>query len=118
MVDKIFGILSELGSMDKYKVITTQDILSRLEGTDISLDEMGRALDYLAEHDYIRLKFRDDDALCYILLVHQVKSEIKDDILTQKLEYKPKFPFLWAIFIFLASLLGSTIANVIFLVVK
>ncbi len=118
MVDKIFEILSELGSMDKYKVITTQDILSRLGDTGITLEEMGKALDYLAEHDYIRLKFRDDDALCYILLVHRVESEIKNDILTQKLEYKPKFPFLWAIFIFLASLLGTTVANVIFLLCK
>lgn len=111
----VLDALVKLGSREVYKITTSNEILANLP-PNVALDSKSIRvyMDILREYDYILTKFVDDETYCFIL---REKSELpyeeKAMLTTSPKIAKSKLPYLWLLWIFFASMLGSFVAYVI-----
>ena len=109
----ILKILVKECPYGSYNIIESKDIISALPNKyKIDIEELENILIFLERQEYISIKYDDDGVYC--LCVLPFGYEILENEANKKREDK-KSPRLWVyvIFIFLASFLGSFLAVVI-----
>ena len=109
----ILKILVKECPYGSYNIIESKDIISALPNKyKIDIEGLENILIFLERQEYISIKYDDDGVYC--LCVLPFSYEILENEANKKREDK-KSPRLWVyvIFIFLASFLGSFLAVVI-----
>lgn len=72
---KLLNILNEEGSFGDYIVISLDELYNKFKNK-ASKELIQNTLDYLASNDYIKIKYKDEEEICYTCLT---KARIVDE---------------------------------------
>jgi len=73
---KLLNVLLNSGKNGDYIVLSLDDIKSNFKYNEINDTILNNTLNYLSQNDYIKIKFKDDEQICYSCLT---KARIVDD---------------------------------------
>jgi len=88
MLDK-FGLnllsyLNETSQNGEYIVLSFEDIKNKFKKNEVTNEVIKNTLDFLSNNDYIKIKFQDEEQICYCSLtkariINETKIENKKD---------------------------------------
>ena len=73
---KLLNVLLDAGKNGDYIVISLEDIKSYFKSNEINDTILNNTLNFLSQNDYIKIKFKDDEQICYSCLT---KARLIDD---------------------------------------
>ena len=111
---KILSYLNKISQNGEYKVLTFDDIKKHLNDINIKNEILEKTLDFLSKNDYIKIKFQDEEQICYCSLA-KAKIVEDDTKLVSKNDKQTlnKMILLNIIFSSIAAFLGAFVAIMI-----
>ena len=73
---KLLNILIESAKSGDYIVLSFDDIKSKFKKNEINNTLLNNTLSFLCQNEYIKIKFKDEDQICYCCLT---KSRLIDE---------------------------------------
>lgn len=107
---KLLNVLLENGKNGDYIVLSIDEIKSHFKTGEINDTILNNTLNFLSQNDYIKIKFKDDEQICYACLTKA--RLIEDTKLVNKNNKKQlnKLIILNIIFSCLSAFVGAVIA--------
>lgn len=65
---KILSYLNKISQTGEYKVLTFDDIKKYLNDKELTNEIIEKTLDFLSNNEYIKIKFQDDEQICFCSL--------------------------------------------------
>ena len=116
MLDKtsnmVLKTLNKLSEGSSYKVVTCDDIIACLNKNKFDVDGIKQIMDFLEKHEYINIKFSEDNTYCYSLLP-KARIYLEQNGSKSKPKFR-QFSILTYVFIAISSFIGSLLALFIF----
>lgn len=114
MLDKfgfeLLKILNEYSESGDYIVLEYEDIFSRFKKSQINKEILTNTLNYLVQNEYIKIKFKDDDEICFCTLTKARMIKETDEIRVKSDKQNNKYLILNIIFSSISAFLGAFIA--------
>lgn len=119
MLDAVhIGILKTLNKISNntpYKVVTTEEIISCMQNSNLAAEDITLCMDFLEKQNYLNIKFSEENTFCYSL------TEKAKLILSQE-ELQPKSKvarssFMQYVFVAISSFIGTLLALLILIYV-
>ena len=105
MTERLFEILYDYNSTEKYRVVSFEDILAKWEG----LSQIEQLIDELIDDGFIAVKYRDKENICYICQKKPAKSAATE-VVKQQTKTKWVNYLLHFVITFVASFLAMIAA--------
>lgn len=117
MLDKkstaVLKSLNKLSEGCTYKVVTSDEIIMNLSQKNLyDHDNIKEIIDFLNKHEYLNLKFSEENTYCYTLLP-KARIYLEQSISNSKPK-KMQFQMQTYVFIMIASFIGTMLAMLIF----
>ena len=114
MLDKfgfeLLNILNEYSESGDYIVLEYEDIFSRFKKSKINKEILTNTLNYLVQNEYIKIKFKDDDEICFYTLTKARMIKETDEIRVKSDKQNNKYLILNIIFSSISAFFGAFIA--------
>ena len=117
MLDKkstaVLKSLNKLSEGCTYKVVTSDEIIMNLSQKNLyDHDNIKEIIDFLNKHEYLNLKFSEENTYCYTLLP---KARIfLEQAISNAKPKKMQFQMQTYLFVMIASFIGTMLAMLIF----
>lgn len=117
MLDKkstaVLKSLNKLSEGCTYKVVTSDEIIMNLLQKNLyDHDNIKEIIDFLNKHEYLNLKFSEENTYCYTLLP-KARIYLEQSVSNAKPK-KMQFQMQTYVFIMIASFIGTMLAMLIF----
>ena len=117
MLDKkstaVLKSLNKLSEGCTYKVVTSDEIIINLSQKNLyDHDNIKEIIDFLNKHEYLNLKFSEENTYCYTLLP-KARIYLEQSVSNAKPK-KMQFQMQTYVFIMIASFIGTMLAMLIF----
>ena len=117
MLDKkstaVLKSLNKLSEGCTYKVVTSDEIIMNLSQKNLyDHDNIKEIIDFLNKHEYLNLKFSEENTYCYTLLP-KARIYLEQSVSNAKPK-KLQFQMQTYVFIMIASFIGTMLAMLIF----
>ena len=117
MLDKkstaVLKSLNKLSEGCTYKVVTSDEIIMNLSQKNLyDHDNIKEIIDFLNKHEYLNLKFSEENTYCYTLLP-KARIYLEQTISNSKPK-KMQFQTQTYLFVMIASFIGTMLAMLIF----
>jgi len=73
---KLLNVLLDAGKSGDYIVLSIEDIKTNFKTNEINDTILNNTLNFLSQNDYIKIKFKDEEQICYVCLT---KARLIDD---------------------------------------
>lgn len=119
MLDKVttafLSVLSKIVADGSYKVITSSELVAMLpENVKFEVENVKHTIDFLQKHEYIALKFEENQTYCYTLLP-KARILLEQETLTKKdKKHKTKNTLGWCLICFFATAAATFLACLVF----
>ena len=105
--------LNKLSEGCTYKVVTSDEIIMNLSQKNLyDHDNIKEIIDFLNKHEYLNLKFSEENTYCYTLLP-KARIYLEQSVSNAKPK-KLQFQMQTYVFIMIASFIGTMLAMLIF----
>ena len=117
MLDKkstaVLKSLNKLSEGCTYKVVTSDEIIMNLSQKNLyDHDNIKEIIDFLNKHEYLNLKFSEENTYCYTLLP-KARIYLEQSVSNAKTQ-KMQFQMQTYVFIMISSFIGTMLAMLIF----
>ena len=117
MLDKkstaVLKSLNKLSEGCTYKVVTSDEIIMNLSQKNLyDHDNIKEIIDFLNKHEYLNLKFSEENTYCYTLLP-KARIYLEQSVSNSKPK-KMQFQTQTYLFVMIASFIGTMLAMLIF----
>ena len=117
MLDKksttVLKSLNKLSEGCTYKVVTSDEIIMNLSQKNLyDHDNIKEIIDFLNKHEYLNLKFSEENTYCYTLLP-KARIYLEQSVSNSKPK-KMQFQMQTYLFVMISSFIGTMLAMLIF----
>ena len=111
----ILKALNKLSNNTSYKVVTTEEILSFMQNSNLTAEDIALNMDILEKQNYLNIKFSEENTYCYSLT-----EKAKLTLSQEEIELKPRASrstFMQYVYVAIASFIGTLLALLILIYV-
>lgn len=113
MTEKLLSFLYSLNSTGSFELIELKDIESNLKVKNITKSKIISSLNYLRDKEYIKLRYAEDDEICYAILTN-ANIYLESLNQTKNIEKRNNTKFILRLFLnFISAFLGAFVAVMI-----